>query len=65
MSTTKNALITGATGKQGGAAIKALCASAATTNLCIFAVTRSAKSRGALTLATHPSISLVEGDLDN
>jgi nucleoside-diphosphate-sugar epimerase len=65
MSSPKTLLITGATGKQGGAVIRALCASPFASTFKIIAVTRSKASKSAQSLASQPNISLVEGDLDN
>jgi hypothetical protein len=57
-------LITGATGKQGGAVIKALLASKSDFQL--LAVTRDINSSSARRLlATSPQVSLVQGDLDD
>lgn len=56
-------LITGATGKQGGAVIKALLATSA--DFQILAVTRDAASPSAQRLANEsPKIKLVQGNLD-
>ncbi|KAF2762935.1 NmrA-like family protein [Pseudovirgaria hyperparasitica] len=58
----KAILVTGATGKQGGAAVNALVASNA--DIEILAVTRNPNSPGAQKLAqTSPKIKLVQGDL--
>jgi uncharacterized protein YbjT (DUF2867 family) len=58
----KTILITGATGNQGGAVIKALQG----TSFEILAVTRNSTSPSALKLASSsPNIKLVQGDLDN
>ncbi|KAI9727577.1 MAG: hypothetical protein M1834_008016 [Cirrosporium novae-zelandiae] len=65
MSTPKTLLITGATGKQGGAVIQALSQSKAADTFNIIAITRSEKSRSAQSLASQPNVSLVEGDLNN
>ncbi|KAF2443030.1 NAD(P)-binding protein [Karstenula rhodostoma CBS 690.94] len=55
-------LVTGATGRQGGAVIKAL----HDTDFQILALTRSASSPSAQKLASSsPNIKLIEGDLDN
>ena len=57
-------LISGATGKQGGAVIDALLARPST-NFTILAVTRNSQSAGAKRLAAKsPSVKLVEGDLN-
>ncbi|ETS84714.1 hypothetical protein PFICI_02739 [Pestalotiopsis fici W106-1] len=58
-------LITGATGKQGGAVVDALL-QLQTNAFTILAVTRNATSAGAKKLAQKsPSIKIVQGDLDN
>ncbi|OCK82065.1 NmrA-like family protein [Lepidopterella palustris CBS 459.81] len=55
-------LITGATGKQGGAVVNSLLDS----NFTILGVTRNASSPSALKLAAkHPKIKLVQGDLND
>jgi len=53
-------LITGATGKQGGAVIEALLSHP--TPFHILALTRNPKSSKALSLAANPNITVVEGD---
>jgi uncharacterized protein YbjT (DUF2867 family) len=53
-------LITGATGKQGGAVIEALLASSS--NFQILALTRNKSSPKAQALASKPNITVVEGD---
>ncbi|MCJ1258579.1 hypothetical protein MMC24_006412 [Lignoscripta atroalba] len=61
-------LITGATGKQGGAVIKALLAHPkfSASNSKIYAVTRNPSSPSAAALAAKsPSIKLISGDLNN
>jgi len=57
---TKKLLITGATGKQGGAVIDALLASS--TKFQILALTRDANSTAAKALAAKPNVTIVEGD---
>ncbi|KAH8799770.1 nucleoside-diphosphate-sugar epimerase family protein [Xylogone sp. PMI_703] len=60
----KAVLITGATGKQGGAVVKSLLSRNATFE--ILAVTRNAQSSSAQSLLKKsPKIKLVEGNLDN
>ncbi|GFG12543.1 nmrA-like family domain-containing protein 1 [Aspergillus udagawae] len=60
----KSILVTGATGKQGGAVVNALLAEDA--DIEILAVTRNPQSSGAKKLADKsPKIKLVQGDLDN
>lgn len=59
-------LVTGATGKQGGAVIKALLASEASSDFTILAVTRNSSSPSAQALAQKSdNIKLVQGDLDD
>ncbi|KZF25439.1 NAD(P)-binding protein [Xylona heveae TC161] len=59
-------LITGATGKQGGAVVDALLSSPDAKDFTILAVTRNASSSGAQALANRsPNIKLVEGDLND
>jgi uncharacterized protein YbjT (DUF2867 family) len=61
----KTILVTGATGKQGGAVVDALLASQPQTYT-ILAVTRDANSRSAQTLVKKsPSVKVVEGNLDD
>ncbi|KAB2571857.1 hypothetical protein DBV05_g9505 [Lasiodiplodia theobromae] len=60
----KTILVTGATGKQGGAVIKALINSGA--DITILSVTRDPSSASAQALAsTSPKIQLIKGDLNN
>ncbi|RDL36181.1 Uncharacterized protein BP5553_06793 [Venustampulla echinocandica] len=59
----KKILITGATGKQGGAVIDALRSSS--TPFQILALTRNASSPKARTLASEPNVTVVEGDSTN
>lgn len=65
MSSPKTLLITGATGKQGGAVIRAVFAYQPSPPFQIIAVTRSIASKSAQALVSKPNVSLVEGDLDN
>jgi uncharacterized protein YbjT (DUF2867 family) len=65
MASAKTILVTGATGKQGGAVIQALSESTSAQAFNIIAVTRSKNSRSAQNILSHPNVSLVEGDLDN
>ncbi|KAE8445413.1 hypothetical protein EG329_013426 [Mollisiaceae sp. DMI_Dod_QoI] len=60
MASRKKILVTGATGKQGGAVIKALQENSPSFQ--ILALTRSASSNGAKALASKPNITIVEGD---
>ncbi|KAH7049120.1 nucleoside-diphosphate-sugar epimerase family protein [Macrophomina phaseolina] len=60
----KNILVTGATGKQGSALIKALLAANADSN--IYALTRNTSSDSAKALSQQsPKITVIQGDLDN
>lgn len=61
--TTRNILITGATGKQGGSAIKALLANPPPFDYHILALTRKSTSKSAQSLAANAKITLIEGDL--
>lgn len=61
--TTRTILITGATGKQGGSAIKALLANPPPFEFRILALTRKGTSKAAKALAANPKIDLIEGDL--
>ncbi|KAI9748519.1 MAG: hypothetical protein M4579_007203 [Chaenotheca gracillima] len=67
MSTPTRLLITGATGKQGGAVIDALLATPPTNSpIEIYAVTRTKTSPSAARLVSKsPLITIIEGDLDN
>lgn len=60
---TRNILITGATGKQGGSAIKALLANPPPFPFHILALTRRSTSKSAQTLAANPKITVIEGDI--
>ncbi|KUJ14583.1 putative NmrA-like family domain-containing protein 1 [Mollisia scopiformis] len=60
MASNKKILVTGATGQQGGAVIKALQESSPSFQ--ILALTRTASSNGAKALATKPNITVVQGD---
>ncbi|KFY45612.1 hypothetical protein V494_00866 [Pseudogymnoascus sp. VKM F-4513 (FW-928)] len=57
---TRKILITGATGKQGGAVIDALLSSSSSFQ--ILALTRNASSKGAQSLASKSNVTVVEGD---
>ena len=61
---TKNLLITGATGKQGGAVISALLASRSAADFVIYAVTRNSSSAAAKSLASIANVKIVQGNLD-
>lgn len=59
-------LVTGATGKQGGALIQALLASPRRSDFTIYALTRDIDSASAMRLAAKdPNIRLIQGDLDH
>ena len=62
MSTPRSIIVTGATGKQGGALVSAL-ASQPSHPFEIYAVTRNKDSRGAQALARKPNVHVIEGDL--
>ncbi|KAI9799818.1 MAG: hypothetical protein M1825_004378 [Sarcosagium campestre] len=64
MTELRKILVTGATGKQGGAVIDSLLASNQQVPFEILAVTRNTSSQRALTLATKPNVTLIEGDFD-
>lgn len=61
MSSPRSLVITGATGKQGGAVISALSASSSQP-FKIYAVTRDKNSSKAQALAKNPNVSVLEGD---
>ncbi len=61
----RNILVTGATGQQGGAVISALLASPTAADVVIYAVTRSPSSSAAASLASTPSVKVIQGDLDD
>jgi uncharacterized protein YbjT (DUF2867 family) len=58
-------LVTGATGKQGGAVIKALLASPPPFDYEILALTRKTSSPAAQKLASNAKVTLIEGDLND
>ena len=62
---TRRILVTGATGKQGGACIKALLASPPSYPHEILALTRNTSSKSAQALSSHSNVKLIAGDLDN
>ena len=62
MASQKTILVTGATGKQGGAVIQRLLESEAGNAFKIIAVTRKTDSAGAKKLASKPNVSLLQGD---
>lgn len=65
MASLRRILVTGATGKQGGALITALLASQPKPPFHLVALTRKADSARAKTLAQEPNVSILEGDLDD
>jgi uncharacterized protein YbjT (DUF2867 family) len=58
-------LVTGATGKQGGAVVRALLSSPPPYAHEILALTRNVSSPAAKSLASKPNITLLQGDLDD
>jgi len=62
---TRNILVTGSTGKQGGAVVKALLAKPPPYDFQILALTRKTTSSAAQALATNAKVTLVEGDLSD
>lgn len=61
-----NILVTGATGKQGGAVVQSLLNSnTPVPQFSVIALTRSLKSAKAQSLATQPHVTVVEGNLDD
>ena len=65
MSGLRRILVTGATGKQGGALINALVASPPNPPFHLVALTRKASAPRAQALAQRPNVSVLEGDLDD
>lgn len=66
MAATKAILITGATGKQGGAVLKQLATHSTHEQFTLLAVTRDATSGSAKRIIEqNPSVKLVQGNLDN
>ncbi|KAK5110031.1 hypothetical protein LTR16_005672, partial [Cryomyces antarcticus] len=65
MNSTRRLLVTGATGKQGGALIESLLSRPSGNPFQIYALTRNTTSRSAQALASKPNVSLVQGDLDD
>lgn len=63
--TTRNILITGATGKQGGAVVNAVLANPLPFDYHILALTRKSTSASARALASNPKITVVEGSLND
>jgi uncharacterized protein YbjT (DUF2867 family) len=62
---TKTVLVTGSTGKQGGAVIDNLLSSAQASSFHIVAVTRDTNTPRAKKLASRPNVSVIAGDLSN
>jgi uncharacterized protein YbjT (DUF2867 family) len=62
---TRTILIAGATGKQGGAVLKALLASQPNPPFSVLALTRNPSSPSAQRLASQPLVSLLQGDLSD
>lgn len=58
-------LVTGATGAQGGATIKALLADPPRFEHKILALTRNTSSNKAQALAANPNVEVISGDLDD
>ncbi|KAK0366741.1 hypothetical protein LTR91_014285 [Friedmanniomyces endolithicus] len=58
-------VVTGATGKQGGALIRALLAQQPTQRFAIYALTRDKTSRSAQALAAKPNVHVIQGDFAN
>jgi uncharacterized protein YbjT (DUF2867 family) len=58
-------LVTGATGKQGGAVVKALLNHPPDFDYVILALTRNVSSPKAKALASNPKVELISGDLDD
>jgi uncharacterized protein YbjT (DUF2867 family) len=65
MSSLRRILITGATGKQGGALLDALVSRPNGSPFHIYALTRNKQSKSAQRLAQKPNVSVIEGDLDD
>ena len=62
---TQKILVSGATGKQGGAVIKALLADPPAFPFRILALTRNKNSAAAKALASKPNVELLQGDLNH
>jgi uncharacterized protein YbjT (DUF2867 family) len=65
MARLRRILVTGATGKQGGALINALVKSPPNPPFHLVALTRQANAAKALALAQKPNVSVLQGDLDD
>ena len=65
MSTSRRILVTGATGKQGGAVLRSLLQTQPNPPFSILALTRNAESASAKRLATQSNVSVVQGDFSD
>lgn len=65
MSSPQTLLITGATGKQGGAVVRALLDNPANPPYSILALTRNPSSPAAKELASKPNVSLIQGNFND
>lgn len=66
MSSSKAIIITGATGKQGGAVLKQFATHPSSSQFALLAVTRNKNSKSAQQIAEqYPGVLLVQGDLNN
>ncbi|KAF2689179.1 putative NmrA-like family domain-containing protein 1, partial [Lentithecium fluviatile CBS 122367] len=61
----RKVLITGATGKQGGALLNALISRPNGSPFHIYALTRDKNTKSAQALAQSPNVSIIQGDLDD
>lgn len=64
-SSSRSILVTGATGKQGGAVVRALLDHPPPFEHTILALTRNATSPAAIALSKNPNVEIITGDLDN
>jgi uncharacterized protein YbjT (DUF2867 family) len=65
MASLRSILVTGATGKQGGAVIKSLTDSPPASLFKLFALTRNAESSSAKALAAKSNVTIIPGDLNS
>ncbi|KAI8931212.1 hypothetical protein NX059_011561 [Plenodomus lindquistii] len=66
MAATKAILVTGATGKQGGAVLEHLSAHSSSADYTLLAITRDTNSSSAQRIVSkHPAVKLVQGNLDD
>lgn len=65
MADLKNILVTGATGKQGGALIKALLANNSPAQYHIYALSRDINSSKSKSLAAQPNVTVIQGNWDD